>query len=124
MNTQIRADEITQAIANLQIKTGQHDRENPPNYYVETLWELVGEEGLKQIAEAVINTRAEPNAGLVEELDYYRRQAHYAKEVYHQMDRIIPETAPEASLLRVIDEMYCELKDLRLEVLTKGASNG
>lgn len=51
---------------------------------------------------------------LVQENSFLKRQIHYAKEVYHQMDRIIPETAPEAYLLQVLKDMYEELKEIEL----------
>lgn len=43
---------------------------------------------------------------------FLKRQVHYAKEVYHQMDKIIPETAPEAYLLEIIEEIYRELQPI------------
>ena len=52
---------LADKLAGLMIKSGQHDRCNPPNYYVDPLIEIIGEEGIAQIINALagINSKGE-----------------------------------------------------------------
>lgn len=47
-------EEIAGKLAELKIETGQHDRCDPPNYYVESLIEIIGEKGINQIINALV----------------------------------------------------------------------